>query len=238
MRMKLLGTNRSRLLGWGVASGVCIAGALASCQMDDRPVTLGSSLLPGGDEGLGNGGGLPGGSTLGPEGAQLEYGPAQIELGPVVLGYPAFGRLRLRNGGSAPSPVPSVSLAPGGSADFAIAQNLCDGSLAPSSTCDVRVQVVPSSAGDLLATLQLADAAGNVTAVPLAARGVPGGDLALRPAEGGSVDFGGVLVGSHESASAELGGLVVQPGESGLSARDTTRRRVPARRFTRGRAEL
>ena len=66
--------------------------------MDDRPVTLSSLLLPAAGAGPGSGDGLPGGSTLGPEGAQLEYGPAQLELGPVVLGYQAFGRLRLRNG--------------------------------------------------------------------------------------------------------------------------------------------
>ena len=187
-----IGGVRGKLAPWLVIA------CLGSCTMDDRPILRASALSA--RENADSGAALAGGSRPGTSAAGIEYGPAQLDIGSVVLGYAAFGRLRMSNFGTEPSSVPTVSLAPGGSPNFAIALNQCDRPLAPGARCDVRVQVIPSAPGSIEATLQLSDVAGNVSSVPLAAFGVAGGDLALRPADGGGVDFGGVLVGSLSEA--------------------------------------
>jgi hypothetical protein len=178
--------------------------ALASCQVDERKVQLaGAGALrdvDGADASTELGGALPGATPLGGPGSPgLEYGPTRLDLGSVVQGFAAFGRVRLHNRGSEPAELPLISLAPDSSLDFVIAQNQCDHPLLPGASCDVRVQLLPSAIGPIEANLQLEMASG-VAVVPLVAQGVPAGDLVLRAVENGSVDFGGVLVGSSVQA--------------------------------------
>lgn len=198
------GSGRSFIACFAVGAA-SLLGTVASCQMDERDVVLSGvgslTAANGPDAGEELGGALTGATRLGgaPESPGLEYGPARLDLGSVVLGFAAFGRVRLQNRGSEPAEVPVVTLATGGSADFVIAQNQCDRPLLPRATCDVRVQLLPSATGPIEANLQLETSSG-VAVVPLVAQGVPAGDLVLRPVENGSVDFGSVLVGSPAQA--------------------------------------
>jgi hypothetical protein len=182
---------------------LCGFGAAGSCSFDDREVQLAFPLL--GDAGV-----VPG---LGPSAAmvpQLEVTPATIDLGWVTTGFSARASIRIANSGGAPLDVPTVALAAGSDADFAIIQNQCLAALAPGERCEIRVQVVPSRAAELRAVVHVEGSGGLAADVVLNAEGLAAGDLILAPSPGSFADLGSVSLGATVQGAFTL----VNPGST------------------------
>jgi hypothetical protein len=129
--------------------------------------------------------------------------PATVDLGWVTTGFAARTRVSVRNTGDAPLPAPAVGWSPGSDPDFVVIQNLCEGEIAPSNSCEIRFQVVPSRDGVLQGTLEIRGE--NASAqVGVAALGMLAGDLILAPAARSFENFGGLLLGAVSEGTFTL----------------------------------
>jgi hypothetical protein len=167
-----------------------------SCAIDDREGTV---TLP-----LGNAGGGAGSGGSGAATPRLVVGTEAIDLGWVTTGFAARARIRVDNLGTAPLPAPAVGFAAGSHADFSLIQNGCARGIAPSESCELRVQLVPSTNGDRSATLGIRSEAGGDAEVVLSGVGLAGGDMILAPVAGSFEDFGGTRVGSTQEESFSI----------------------------------
>lgn len=184
--MKKIGGVSLLVLGWGLA---------VSCARDDREVQLAFSNL-GSDAGTGA---APGdGVTLMP---RLDIAPTSVDLGWVTMGFPARARVRITNSGDAPLATPGIDWSSNEGRDFELIQNQCSRELAPAQSCEARVQLIPTRAGDLTATLRVESSPAGTGDVAMAALGLEAGELILAPAVGSFENFGGVRLGATVEGS-------------------------------------
>jgi hypothetical protein len=180
--------------------------ALTQCQLDERNVAVAPLQPDAGENADANSGGTSGDGPDGNDGGvQLELSHSSLAFGSAVVGFAAFRRVGIRNAGAVPLTGLAVSLSPN-DGDLAIAQNQCPTELAPGDNCDVRLQFLPTTLGEVSGVLDVVTAEQR-GAVTLSGRGLQGGDLLLQPIEGSSADFGSVAFG----ASAESGFRIDNP---------------------------
>jgi len=166
-----------------------------ACALDERNF----ATLGGIDGGAGAGGFVPDPRATdpgSPSAPRLALDATPVQLGPVAIGFPSRARLAVSNVGDAALPPPDVSWSETSDADFSVVQNQCLAAVAPGQSCELRVQLVPTKAGPIAATLRVAGAASGSVDVPFAGLGLVASDVSIAPASGSFEDFGEVLVGA------------------------------------------
>jgi hypothetical protein len=187
-----------------MVAGWLLAG---SCAIDDREVAVALPLngLGDGDASAGSSEGSLGGSAGLPPGApRLSVSAQAIDLGWVTTGFPARARVVVDNLGAAPLPAPAVGFAEGSHADFWLIQNGCAREVAPGESCELRVQLVPSDAGERAALLEVRSEVGGEAQVAIRALALGAGDLILAPVAGSFEDFGSTRVGSSQEETFSI----------------------------------
>jgi hypothetical protein len=174
---------------------------VGSCAFDERELTLAVPQLGIGGSAAGAGAGGVGLSEATP---RLAVGTTAIDLGWVTTGFAARARIRVDNLGTAPLPPPAVAFAAGSHADFALIQNGCAEELAAGESCELRVQLVPSGAGERAATLEVRSEMGGEAQVVLNGLGLAGGDLILAPVADSFEDFGGARIGTTQEETFSI----------------------------------
>ncbi|HTV22590.1 MAG TPA: choice-of-anchor D domain-containing protein, partial [Polyangiaceae bacterium] len=192
-----------------------------SCAIDERDLKVTVPAMDDGgapSSGQGGMGAAAGSESGGPEASlpgaigaapRLAVGTEAIDLGWVTAGFPARARVRVDNVGGAPLPPITVGFAPGSHPEFSLIQNGCARDVAPGASCELRVQLVPSDAGERAATLVLSSETGGDAQVALVGLGLAGGALMMAPVAGSFEDFGGARVGSTEEETFSI----LNPGE-------------------------
>src|SRR5262245_12378132 len=125
-----------------------------------------------------------------PAQAQLAIDRTTADLGSVVVGQTsAAAMFTITNTGTADSGNVQASVVGAG---YAIANNLCIGSLAPSASCQVGATVTPTAPGTPTGTLAVSAAPGGIVTAALSATALAPSALTATPASG---SFGQVEVG-------------------------------------------
>lgn len=177
------------MIAWGGARARSLLCTLSlACALDER-----SFAKLGGLAGAAGAGGLASFDTE-PSEPELEVDSTPVDLGPIAIGFPSRARLSISNVGDAALPPPHVSLSETSDPDFGIVQNRCQAEVLPGQSCDVRVQLVPSKAGPIAATLHVAGAASGAVDVPFSGVGLLASEVSITPAAGSFEDFGDVML--------------------------------------------
>jgi hypothetical protein len=203
------GRGEGRMITWrgAQALGLLSCVLVLGCALDERK--LGALGSDGGVRGRGGSEPIPDGPTGANAGRPVrEVDTTPVDLGPIAIGFPSRARVVIQSVGDAALPPPDVRLSETSDPDFGIVQNQCQGEVPPGRSCDVRVQLVPSKAGPIAATLRVAGAGSGAVDVPLSGVGLIASQVTLTPAAGSFEDFGDVLVG----ATAEGVFSVQNPG--------------------------
>ena len=139
------------------------------------------------------------GSGVRPE---IALGPGTVDFGNVLVGGTGEITLRISNAGTADLSVASITLAPGTSADFAIASGGAAIILGPGEFHEVDLAYTPGEVGPDTGTLSIEsdDPLTPMATVPLLGNGVAS-DFVLQPA---SLDFDSVRVGLFADRSFEI----------------------------------
>jgi hypothetical protein len=141
--------------------------------------------------------------------AAVEVDQTRLDFADVVIDTGAVLEIGVSNVGDEQVQGVTAAIAGGDAADFTVTLNGCERTLLPGAPCSVSVAFNPMGTGQRTSGLDLnAGAAGSVH-VDLIGTGVEAGILILSAGDGGSTDFGRILLGATLDQTFQL----TNPGE-------------------------
>ncbi len=197
--LALSGTDAGQFRATGCAGSTIMGGGSCTVSVSFAPTSGGEksatftvSSSPGGSAA----------ATLagtGPRPAKLSITPASHDFGSVAEGAASAAQtFTVTNTGDLTSGSVTAYLAGTNWTDFTITGNGCGSSLASGASCAIEVELTPSHAGALSATLTV----GNpIATASLSGTGLTPANLTVNPS---SNDFGTVIVGSSSTATFTL----------------------------------